>query len=641
MLHKICIPLSMRICFALIVSLLTSLSVFAQKGYEFTVDLTRVVDDKVKVELTPPDLKEDEITFFLPKIIPGTYAVQDYGRFVSGFEAKDKKGNMLSFEKIDTNAWRIKSAKKIAKISYWIEDSFDTDLAGPTIFWPAGTNIEAGKNFVINPSGFFGYFEGMKQVPFKFNVVRDKSFYGSTGLIPQKTGEPLSLLKLETPQPDSRIDVFAVEDFDRLADSPLMYAKADTAVIQVGNTEVLIGSYSPTGKVTAKEIANSVREVLMAQKEYLGGTLPVDKYAFIFYFTDQPVTSYGALEHSYSSFYYMPENTIEGMKQTLRDFAAHEFFHIVTPLTIHSDEIGHFDFNDPKMSKHLWLYEGVTEYFSGNMQVKYNLITPDQYLNVLRQKLLISDGFKDDLPFTEFSEKVLSDYGDQFYNVYQKGALIGMCLDIKLRKLSDGRYGLQNLIADLSKKYGKDKSFNDDELFNEIGVLTYPEIETFLRTYVAGPSSLPLEEIWKEVGVNYTKELEEEEVNLGFGNNNISVLQYNSKPMIALQNCDRLNEQGKALGFQNGDILTKLNDVVLPPLGPEASEAISRHRASMKVGDTVSYTVLRKDEAGDYKEVKLEAPIKPAKVTKRHIISFDQNATEAQLKLRNAWLTPQ
>jgi predicted metalloprotease with PDZ domain len=631
----------MRICFALIVTILTSLSVFAQKGYEFTVDLTRVVDDKVKVELTPPDLKEDEITFFLPKIIPGTYAVQDYGRFVSGFEVKDKKGKLLPFEKIDSNAWRIKSAKKIAKISYWIEDSFDTELAGPTIFWPAGTNIEAGKNFVINPSGFFGYFEGMKQVPFKFNVVRDKSFYGSTGLIPQKTGEPLSLLKLETPQPDSRIDVFEAEDFDRLADSPLMYAKADTAVIQVGNTEVLIGSYAPNGKVTAKEIANSVREVLMAQKEYLGGTLPVDKYAFIFYFTDQPVTSYGALEHSYSSFYYMPENTIEGMKQILRDFAAHEFFHIVTPLTIHSDEIGHFDFNDPKMSKHLWLYEGVTEYFSGNMQVKYHLITPDQYLNVLRQKLLISDGFKDDLPFTEFSEKVLSDYGDQFYNVYQKGALIGMCIDIKLRKLSDGKYGLQNLIADLSKKYGKDKSFNDDDLFAEIGALTYPEIETFLHTYVAGPSSLPLEEIWNEVGVDYVEELEEEEVSLGFGNNNISVLQYNDKPMIALQNCDRLNDQGKALGFQNGDILIKIGEVELPPLGPETSAIISRHRASMKAGDTVSYTVLRKDEVGDYKEVRLEAPIKPAKVTKRHVISFDKGANEDQLKLRKAWLTPQ
>ena len=27
----------------------------------------------------------------------------------------------------------------------------------------------------------------------------------------------------------------------------------------------------------------------------------------IFYFTDEPIMSYGALEHSYSSFYYMPE----------------------------------------------------------------------------------------------------------------------------------------------------------------------------------------------------------------------------------------------------------------------------------------------------------------------------------------------
>ena len=61
----------------------------------------------------------------------------------------------------------------------------------------------------------------------------------------------------------------------------------------------------------------------------------------------------------------------------------------------------------------------------------------------------------------------------------------------------------------------------------------------------------------------------------------------------------------------------------------------------MVAGDTVSYTVLRKDEVGEYKEVRLEAPIKPTKVTKRHIISFDQNATEAQLKLRNEWLTPQ
>ncbi len=92
------------------------------------------------------------------------------------------------------------------------------------------------------------------------------------------------------------------------------------------------------------------------------------------------------LEHSYSSLYYMPEMPIEEMNQQLRDFAAHEFFHIVTPLTIHSKEIQDFDFNNPKMSQHLWMYEGMTEYFAGSVQVKYDLISPEQYLKFFARR---------------------------------------------------------------------------------------------------------------------------------------------------------------------------------------------------------------------------------------------------------------
>jgi predicted metalloprotease with PDZ domain len=47
----------------------------------------------------------------------------------------------------------------------------------------------------------------------------------------------------------------------------------------------------------------------------------------------------------------------------MKDVVSHEFFHIVTPLTIHSKEIHYFDYNSPKMSN-LWMYEGVTEYFA-------------------------------------------------------------------------------------------------------------------------------------------------------------------------------------------------------------------------------------------------------------------------------------
>jgi predicted metalloprotease with PDZ domain len=621
-------------------------SVLAQNkknsGYQYTIDLTKVVDDRVYVELTPPVFTKDEATFYLPKIVPGTYAIADYGRYVKDINAVDKKGNKLPVEKVDENTWKIKDAKKLSKISYWVDDSWDTQTSGPEIFWPAGTNIEDGKNFVLNTSGFFGYFDGVKEVPFQFNVVRSKEFYGSTGLIPAQAGAPLSTIKLEKTSTNENnvVDIYKATDYDQLIDSPLMYSKPDTAVIKVGKTEVLIGSYSPNKKITAKEIASSIREVLMAQKEYLGGTLPVEKYAFIFYFTDQPILSYGALEHSYSSLYYMPESTIEEMNQQLRDFAAHEFFHIVTPLSIHSEEIENFDFNSPKMSQHLWMYEGVTEYFAGNVQVKYGLITPEQYLQVLQEKMITSDQFKNDVPFTDISKLTLDTYHDQYYNVYQKGALIGLCLDIKLRKLSGGKYGLRNLMLDLSKKFGKSKAFKDDELFNEITKLTYPEIGDFFNKYVKGTEKLPLAEVLNEVGVSYKEEEKFQDYSLGIGNADVGVTQVDNKPKIKIASTANMNAMGKALGFKEEDVLLKINGETLPDLGPDFGAFIQKQMMGLPTAKTLSYVVLRKDSTGAAKEVELSAPVTQIEQTKRHNLDFNPNATPEQLALRDSWLKP-
>ncbi|HZY81179.1 MAG TPA: peptidase M61, partial [Cyclobacteriaceae bacterium] len=488
----------MKIKFLVLTFFVTVVCSAQKPVYNYTVDLTKVVNDRVYVELKTPKINTEETTFYLPKIIPGTYSIADYGRFVTELKAFDKKGNELPAEKIETNSWKIKNAKKLVRITYWVDDIMDTEDPGPKIYPMAATNIEEGKNFVLNTSGFFGYFENNKDVSYGVDVIRSKDLYGSTGLIATESNLPIpTALKKEIPEPDNkRIDRYYTESYDRLIDSPLMYAEPDTAIIRVANTEVLIGSYSPGKKINAKEIAATMKEVLTAQAAYLGGKLPVDKYAFIFYFTDKPTNIYGALEHSYSSFYFVPDVPIDAINQQMRDFSAHEFFHILTPLNIHSQEIHRFDFNDPKMSKHLWMYEGVTEYFAGNVQVKYGLIPPQQYLEMLRNKMVIMDNFIDDVPFTDISKYTLDKYSDQYYNVYQKGALIGMCLDIKLRKLSNGKYGMQNLMADLAKKYGKNQAFNDDDLFGEIEKLTYPEIGEFFKRYVAGNESLPFEEVF-------------------------------------------------------------------------------------------------------------------------------------------------
>ncbi|MBK6507405.1 MAG: hypothetical protein IPG02_17575 [Ignavibacteria bacterium] len=39
-------------------------------------------------------------------------------------------------------------------------------------------------------------------------------------------------------------------------------------------------------------------------------------------------------------------------------------------MNLHAEEIGNFDYNNPVMSKHLWLYEGTTEYFADYIQLK-------------------------------------------------------------------------------------------------------------------------------------------------------------------------------------------------------------------------------------------------------------------------------
>lgn len=651
----------MKFLFALTLLFSSSLPALSQRNdetpYRYTVDLTRVVDDRVQVTLVPPPVKEKEITFFFPKIIPGTYAIADYGRYVADFKALDKKGRELRVEKIDENSWKIRNANKVAQITYWVDDTWDTPRSGPEIFWPAGTNIEEDRNYVLNSSGFFGYFEGLKEPDFQLNVIRPKELYGSTGLIAEKTGVSPQRLELEKKVSDdnSVVDIYRAEDYDHLVDSPLMYAEPDTAIIKVANTEVLIGSYSPTGKVTAKEIAGSIREVLMAQKEFLGGKLPVDKYAFVFYFTDKPILSYGALEHSYSSFYYMPEMPISEMNQQLRDFAAHEFFHIVTPLTVHSEEIDNFDFNNPEMSRHLWMYEGVTEYFASLVQVQYGLISLDEYMQTLREKMVTADQFLDDVSFTEISKFTLDKYHDQYYNVYQKGALIGLCLDVKLRKLSGGEKGLRDVMLALSEKYGKDKAFDDEELFDEITQMTYPEIGEFFERYVNGKGPiardttavagriepLPLEEIFDDLGIIYKAEHTFEDYSLGIDNPDLGLAQIDDKPRLQIATTAHLNALGKALGFQEGDVLIAINGEEIPELGsPQVGAFFQRQLADMAEAEDISYTVLRKDSNGDRQETTLTAPVQKVEITQRHLLAPNPQATPEQEALRNAWLTP-
>ncbi len=606
----------------LLITILFGFNVFAQSSsasdYKYTVDLNVVENDEIKVVLITPEIKSKTVKFNFPSIVPGTYSINDYGQYVSRFAAFDKKGKALKFERLNDNTWEIQKSHKLHSIEYWVEDTWDTEKEQP--YPMGGSNIEEGTNFVLNTHCFFGYFDEMKENPYQVEMLYPDGFYGSTGLIPVSSGNGK--------------DVFKTSNYNRLVDAPMMYCKPDFTVVKVGNTDVLVSVYSPSNLIKSDELSKGIEELLMAQKEYLGGELPVEKYAFIFYFTDAQTNMFGALEHSYSSFYFLPEISGEAANQLVRDVAAHEFFHIVTPLNLHSEEIHNFDFNQPKLSQHLWLYEGVTEYSAGHVQVKYDLISERQYLDMLEEKIVAAATmYNDKLPFTKMSVLAAGEHEDQYGNVYQKGALIGMCLDVLLLDLSDGEYNLQKLVRDLTKKYGQEKPFQDENLFKVIEELTYPEIGKFLDKHVGGPTPLPYKKIFAKAGVKYVPEKDVE--NFSFGN---IALGFNPETnRLVVRGLENLNDFGEELNYKIGDEISSVNNIPVPGMAGLRTYA-DDVKKKMKVGEPFKINIFRPDADGEYEEMTLETTTRKVKSKAKHKLEMEEDLKPKQAKIQKAWL---
>ncbi|MBL7700744.1 MAG: peptidase M61 [Ferruginibacter sp.] len=597
---------------------LSTLQAGAQSAYQYHVDLTKVIDDKLQVELVAPAISKNEISFYLPKIVPGTYMNSNYGMYVHDLKAFDKENKELPVSRQGGCQWTIKKAKKIHRLSYTVEDTWDAAIEN-FVYSMCGTSFEAGKNFVLNTPGVFGYFDGMKKMPFEISFTKPAGFYAATGLKPVATG--------------AVNDKFICSNADHLYDSPIMYSLPDTTTITVGNAEVLVAVYAPRKQATSKFIAANLDKLLQGSKDYLGGKLPVDKYAFIFYFNSeqkkQAVT--GAWEHSYSSFYSLDESPEKDAIEGIVDISSHEFFHIISPLTISSREVKEFNFNETVLSKHLWLYEGSTEYTSHHVQVWSGMKTPEQFLETLAQKINGSRSFyNDSLSFTELSTESAGRWAQQYGNVYQKGALISACLDLYLLKLSNAQYGIKDLKHDLSIKYGKDKFFEDAELFDIITEMTFPQVKDFFKTYVEKGTPIPYQQFFDMAGVDYIPA----EIYRDFTIGGVKIS--SDKQGAVVVGLKGMNAFGEKLGYKEGDEMVSIND--MPVNISNISDVITQLYGNLKEGDIVTVKVKRTDASGKIELVTLSAAAFKIEKTRKHLLRFISNPTAAQLKIRNAWL---
>ncbi|RYY91586.1 MAG: peptidase M61, partial [Chitinophagaceae bacterium] len=390
--------------------LLATLPAAAQNSYRYALDLNALRNDVLTVDLQTPKVSAASATFSMPKIIPGTYIIADYGKFIHDVQAFDAAGKALPVKQLNVNQWRISGSNRMTRIRYQVEDIFDAVGVKHQVYPMCATNFEPGKNFSLNFPGLLGYLEGVRNIPFDVQIAKPEGMWASTSLEPVST--------------DAKTDRFSAPNLDELYNYPVMYTLPDTATVQVGNCQVLVSVYAPGKQVHAAQIAGWMGDLLDAARQYLGGRLPADRYAFLYYFHEKgakhsfPPGLGGALEHPTSSFYYLQEAPAEQLKDGIVDMSSHEFFHIITPLTISSREVKEFNFDKAVMSRHLWLYEGVTEYTAHHVQVKYGLIPPQQFLDRLAQKITYSrSAFIDTLAFTELSTGATDKWAAQYGNV--------------------------------------------------------------------------------------------------------------------------------------------------------------------------------------------------------------------------------
>jgi predicted metalloprotease with PDZ domain len=592
-----------------------------------SIDLTKVTDDKAPVIINPGRFTVETVTYHLPRVVQGTYSVSDFGKYIDDFKAFNYEGNELSVNKVDTNTWTISNATDLDYITYNVNDTFDVEttggIGGDTPFSPAGTNIEPN-NYVLNLHGFIGYFDSLKNNQYKLDVTASADFVRTSAL--QNISSTTS-----TDGSSITSSYLAPRYFD-ITDNPIFYGDLDVEKFQVGDIKIVLSVYSPNKTHSAKSLKETMQKMMQAQKSYLGNVNATPRYDIYVYLSEGKPTSpkgFGALEHHTSTVVVMPEAMQEAaLAKSMIDIVSHEFFHIVTPLSVHSEDVHYFDYNEPTFSKHLWMYEGVTEYFASLFQINEGLVSEDEFYVKIMGKIQTASGYDDTMSFTEMSENVLDKpYAPNYGNVYQKGALIGMCIDILLREESNGNRGILSLMKELSMKYGKNKPFDDDKILDEIVAMTYPSLKPFFDTHVTGTTPINYNTFFDKMGLEFA----ESNVKTNYIQNaGALIVGANQKDgTIYFNNLVSQNSFWNEQGVQPNDIIAEIDGT---KVNLQNANQIFGQVFSWQPGKEVEVKLNR-----DGNEVVVKTILTQSYTTGKNLQS-KSDATPKQIALRNAWL---
>lgn len=423
----------MRILICFLFLLFNLPRLIAQPDFSFTVSNDSPTQSFV-VDLHIKKLKQDTLILKMPAWTPGYYQLLHFADNVYDFIASAAKNKLLSFQKINRNAWVI-PVKGLSSLNVQYRVKATRNFVATPF-------VDSSRAY-LSPPGVFVYPEGKKELPSAVHLDLPDGWTAATGLKKIK---------------GSGIDFYA-ENFDVLFDSPILMGTLETLPVFTvqGKPHQFIG-YRPAVSDPAtfmSDLQKIIREAVAVIQD-----IPYSDYTFIAIGPGQ-----GGIEHLNStSFGFSGQslNTPEG-KRRMYTFLAHEYFHHYNVKRIRPIELGPFDYDKENRTTLLWLSEGITVYYDQLLVRRAGLMTTEELLEGYRSRLLgyenkpgrlyqsatqASYSTWSDGPFGRSDDEV-----NKTVSVYDKGAVLGLLLDFEIRHKTGNQQSLDDLMKKLYNEY--------------------------------------------------------------------------------------------------------------------------------------------------------------------------------------------
>ena len=416
---------------------------------DFVVSMENPASHTYQVSFQCEGIQKDWIDFKIPVWMPGYYQLMNYADNISGFEAKDKNGSTFKWEKAANNIWRVYTNNSSAiTISY---------------------NVKATRNFVascyldeergyIAPTGVFMHAAGYINHPVILTIKPYEKWNRiATGLEPV-LGKTYS---------------YTAPDFDILYDSPLLIGNLEELPFfsVKGVPHNFIGY--KLGSFDKVKFISDLKKIVEAAVDMMG-EIPFKHYTFIAIGPGR-----GGIEHLNSTAISFSGDGLDGAgRNGMLSFLAHEYFHHYNAKRIRPIELGPFDYDKENRTNMLWVAEGITAYYDELLLRRAGLASEEDLLNAYRSSIVAYEHKPGHLfqSVTQASYDTWSDgpfgrTGDDInktISYYDKGPVLAMLLDFKIRQQTKNKKSLDDVMRTLYKKFyhQKKRGYTEDEFRN-------------------------------------------------------------------------------------------------------------------------------------------------------------------------------